>query len=323
VVEFLDGVTMLEYLRALGTGDEMVLHNVESSGFDPNQFARNIVDNFLSDACNHGMFHADLHPANLMILPGNSVGYIDFGITGLLSQYSSHNLVALTLAFTRADLNHLYSAFIKSSALGPNADVEEFRDGLKNFADDWYTIEGNKRRLRKTFTLVMLDMLDLSRKTDVWPERDIIKYIRSAIAIDGLIARFAPDFNLAQYLERVCGRHIKWQMRRALFSYDTFIGVSSAGSRLMSDGALRVATLIDRYARGELVGSADKGAAKQFAGAALRMRAIWLAVAVFIVTLLITVTPASAQLGVNLFTAEIVFITVAMAAILRSMRRLA
>ena len=25
------------------------------------------------------MFHADLHPANLMILPGNIVGYLDFG----------------------------------------------------------------------------------------------------------------------------------------------------------------------------------------------------------------------------------------------------
>jgi hypothetical protein len=28
------------------------------------------------------MFHADLHPANLMICSDNTVGYIDYGITG-------------------------------------------------------------------------------------------------------------------------------------------------------------------------------------------------------------------------------------------------
>ena len=31
-----------------------------------------------------GYFHADLHPANLFVLPGDAIGYVDFGIVGQL-----------------------------------------------------------------------------------------------------------------------------------------------------------------------------------------------------------------------------------------------
>src|SRR5262249_12108635 len=117
VVEFLEGVTVLDYLRMLETGDELRAHRLKALGFDPNQFARNIIDNFLGDAFRYGMFHADLHPANLMILPGNVVGYIDFGITGVLSRYSRRNLVALTLAYTRADIDGMCASFFKVSAM--------------------------------------------------------------------------------------------------------------------------------------------------------------------------------------------------------------
>ena len=88
VLEFLEGTTVLDYLRALGAGDEVSARRLRGAGFDPDRFARHIIDNFLGDAFQHGVFHADLHPANLLVLPGDVVGYVDFGITGVLSRYS-------------------------------------------------------------------------------------------------------------------------------------------------------------------------------------------------------------------------------------------
>src|SRR5207244_12545821 len=82
----------------------------------------------------------------------------------------------------------------------------EFRAGRKSLATSWYDNASQVRHLRKTFTQVMLDMVRLSRQTGIWPEREVIKYIRSAIAIDGLITRFEPTFDVGEYLESVC-RH--------------------------------------------------------------------------------------------------------------------
>jgi ubiquinone biosynthesis protein len=322
VVEFFEGVTVLDYLRALETNDEELFRRLEASGFEPNRFARNIVDNFLRDACKHGMFHADLHPANLMILPGNVVGYVDFGITGLLSHYSSHNLVTLTLAFTRADLKSLYASFVGSLVLGRDADLEGFRQGLKNFSGEWYETVGGEVRLRKSFTLVMLDMLDLSRKADVCPARDVIKYIRSSIAVDGLIARFAPAFNLSSYLETVCDRYLKWQARRELFSYDTFVRWSSSSGQLMRDGAFRASDFLRRVADGGPSARAEGGRGGAEREGSLRLRLIEQAAIVLTVSLLITLTGERAELGVNLFTAGATVAAAAALMLVRVNRRL-
>src|SRR5262245_3021002 len=323
VTEFFEGVTILDYLRALETDDELLFRRLKALDFEPNQFACNIVDNFLKDACWHGMFHADLHPANLMILPGNVVGYVDFGITGLLSRYSSHNLVALTLAFTRADLNSLYALFIDSLLVGHNADLEGFRRGLDDLAGEWYETVGEELRLRKSFTLVMLDMLELSRKTGVCPERDVIKYIRSAITVDGLISRFAPAFDLSRYLEIVCARYIKWQARWELFSFDTFVRWSSSSGHLMRDGAFRAADILRRVATQEPTSRAENRQAAGETDETLRLKMVEQSAIVFMVSLLITCAGEPIELGVNLFTAGSVIVVAAAMALSRTIRKLA
>src|SRR5215510_12595100 len=260
-LEFLAGVTILNYMRALETGDELTIWRLQKQGFDAEQFAQNIIDNFLNDAFQHGMFHADLHPANLMILPDSIVGYIDFGITGVISSYMRQHLVALTLAYARGDLDGMFAAFFKVSALGTHADTAGFRRGLQKLSGQWFTMEGKQRRLLKNITLVMLDLLKLSRQTGVWPERDVIKYIRSAIAIDGLITRFEPTFDVGQYLETVCNSYLKWHGRQEFFAFDTLVDWSSANAHLFRDGTLRAAALLDQVATSEMQAVAKGGAA--------------------------------------------------------------
>jgi ubiquinone biosynthesis protein len=323
VCEFFEGATMLSYLRALESGDDQLVDNLQSIGFEADKTARHIIDNFLGDVFQHGMFHADLHPANLMILPGNTVGYIDFGITGTISQYSRRNLIALTLAYTRGDLEEMCEAFFRISVFDSETSQARFREGLKIFAETWYELAGRERRLRKNFTLVMLDMLRLSRRTGVWPERDVVKYIRSAIAIDGLITRFAPSFDLGQHLQVVCDRHLRWSARRELFSYDSILGWAISGERIASDGPLRVADFVERLTAGELEAEAVVNVEAVSGDDVLRRRAVQLGIAVFVVALAMTLATERLEFGINLFTAELLFFGIVVVQLLHTVSRLA
>lgn len=324
-VEFLAGITVLDYLRALDVRDEVTLARVRASGFEPDAFARNIIDNFLGDAFQHGMFHADLHPANLMILPDNVVGYIDFGITGVLSTYSRRHLVALTFAYTRGDLDGMCAAFFKISAFHARSDPKAFRDGLSQLALGWYERDGDEVRLKKNFTLIMLDMLILSRATGVLPERDVVKYIRSAIAIDGLITRFAPEFDLGLYLEAVCDRLMRREAQRSLFSFNRLADWSTASLNLLADGPIRGAELLRRMAAGDLPvaaevvlgprGSEDR---QTLGNQALQLAALLLALAAFI-----AFAGGEPRLGANLFTAEVLVFAGTLGALVRRVVRLA
>jgi hypothetical protein len=182
-------------------------------------------------------------------------------------------------------------------------------------------MEGKQRRLLKNITLVMLDLLKLSRQTGVWPERDVIKYIRSAIAIDGLITRFEPTFDVGQYLEMICNRYLKWHGRQELFAFDTLMDWSNANAHLFQDGALRAVALLDRVASSEILGAATSGAAAAESDNA-RWQAVHIAGVICAVALVMTVTGEQVEFGVNLFTAEVVLMAVAATRLVRTLYRL-
>ncbi|HEV8239630.1 MAG TPA: AarF/UbiB family protein, partial [Thermoanaerobaculia bacterium] len=300
--DFLSGTTVLDYLRANERGDELLVRRLEAEGFDREAFARHLVDNFLGDAFRHGVFHADLHPANLMVLPESVVGYIDFGITGVLSRYSRWHLVTMTLAYTRADVDGMCDAFLRVSTMDEKADARAFRDGLVAFADSWYERQGGGSRLRKNFTLVMLDMMRLSRQTGVWPERDVVKYIRSSIAIDGLITRFAPGFDLGAYLATVCDRTIRREARKELLSRDRMLAWADANTRLLTDGAARATVALDRVGRPRRPPKprASPGARER---PALRAQALQLGAVALLMALVAVTGGGRGTLGLNVFTA--------------------
>jgi ubiquinone biosynthesis protein len=310
VVEFIEGLNLLDYLRAKKTGDEFTIKRLQAKGFDPDQFVYNILENFLSDAYRFGMFHADLHPANLMILPDSVVGYVDFGITGMLSRYSRQNIVSLTMALGRGDLEAMCAAFFKISTVNEDSDVEGFRQGLRELAKDWYETVGNSRRMKKNATIVMLDMLMLSRETGIYPERDVVKYIRSAIAIDGLITRVAPDFDLGRHLELICNRHLKWHARSAVFSYSTMAAWASSGSSLMTDGVLRAFEALNHLAAGQMNAYTELPSVTNASEDKLRHLPLRIASLLFVGLTLLTVGSETAKSNTGWFTPEFILIAI-------------
>jgi len=50
-----------------------------------------------------GYFHGDLHPGNVLVLPGNRLALLDFGMVGRLTEEMRENLVTLFFAIQRRD----------------------------------------------------------------------------------------------------------------------------------------------------------------------------------------------------------------------------
>jgi len=321
VVEFLDGVTLLDYLRAQEQGDEVLLARLENRGFDRTRFAANVIDNFLGDCFRHGLYHADLHPANLMILDDNVVGYIDFGITGAMSSYSRRHLVSMTLALAQGDPDTLYREFMSLSALADKADPRALQAGLKDLLEVWYQEETGGRKLQVSFTQVCRDMLNVSRRTGVLPERDIIKYIRSAIAIDGLCSRFRPNFHVGQRLAMVCAQQIRQQTAASTFQVHNLLETSTSGAKLLVDGPFRSLRILDRLASGDLSVQA-RAVAPDRQEDEPRSKVVRVAAMVAALALVMHFGDRPPELGWNLFTAELLLVTAGLAYLVLSVRRL-
>ncbi|MEM6454300.1 MAG: AarF/UbiB family protein [Acidobacteriota bacterium] len=246
VTRFLEGIPLLAYLRARNENDEVTLERVRQLGFDEATFAANLIDNFLSDVFRHGVYHADLHPANLFILPDNRVGYVDFGIIGVMSPHSRRHLVSMTLAVALGDIGAMAREYLEVTEHGPGSDYPGLRHGLETLARGWYEDGPQGRRLTENFTIVMLEMLQLSRRTRIMPERDIVKYIRSAIAIDGLIHRFSADFDLGEHLASSCAQLILGQVVATRLTGHRLLDWINAVQRLTDGGSDRLVEALGR-----------------------------------------------------------------------------
>jgi len=321
VLEFMTGVTALAYLRAGTSGDRSAVPELGTGPFDADRFARHIIDNFVGDAFRHGVFHADLHPANLLVQPGEVVAYVDFGITGVLSGYSRRHLVDMTIALTRGDVEGLTNSFFDLTSSDANSDPAQFRANMMETSQSWYAGEGADIVMRTNFTQIMLDMLIMCRNARLSPERDVVKYIRSAVAADGLITRLAPGFNVGRYLEEECRRLVASELQRTLVSGDTFGALLSSTARLVDTGASRAASILQRLSDGQMTAHVEVTTSID-RDARHRRRTLRLAGVVVALTALVELTGGPARIGVNMFTGEVVLTGAALLMLLASVRRL-
>src|SRR4029077_14889787 len=83
-----------------------------AAGFDLNEVARRGAELYLSMIFKHGFFHADPHPGNIVILPGNVIGLLDFGMVGRIDERLREDIEEMLMSIVNRDVSML-TAIIK------------------------------------------------------------------------------------------------------------------------------------------------------------------------------------------------------------------
>jgi len=212
------------------------------------------------------------------------------------------------------------ASFLRVSDTADGSRPRAFREGLTTLSAGWYSEPGEGPRLRRSITLMMMDLLTLSRKTGIWPERDVIKYIRSAIALDGLIKRFAPAFDVGLHLERICENQIKWSLRRSLISQTTLVDWGIENGELARSGVLRATSLFESIRTGHFAVRVEgrNGNGRQRA----ERKLVQLGAVFLVIAICASLPGRNAHFGMNEFTAETAIAGASVLAILGNLHRL-
>jgi ubiquinone biosynthesis protein len=131
--EFLEGVPMSELLRRGGDGAA----DAGRVSFDRERLAENLLWSVLEQIFRYEFFHADTHPGNLLALPGDVVGFVDFGFVEALDatvrQKQSQYLAALYLG----DVDAMYRGLLQILEVTPDSDVDAFRQDFVALTRAW------------------------------------------------------------------------------------------------------------------------------------------------------------------------------------------
>lgn len=100
----LEGISLLDIINAARTQNRDSLRALNLHRKDLDAIGRNFFWSICNQIFRDGVFHADPHPANVFVLPGNIVAFVDFGATGRLSKEMRSSLVKTAVQIHRGNI---------------------------------------------------------------------------------------------------------------------------------------------------------------------------------------------------------------------------
>lgn len=149
-----------------------------------------------------GFFHADLHPANLLVLPGTKVGFIDLGMVGRLDGELRRTLLYYYYSLVTGDAENAARYLAAVAEAGRGSDQMGFRREVADISRRW-----RRHATFKGFSLGRLVLESLSRgaRYRMYFPVELVLMVKALITFEGVGHVLLPGFDVAE----VSRRHIR------------------------------------------------------------------------------------------------------------------
>lgn len=178
-----------ERIRGIKIDD---LDALDAAGHDRDRIATHASRLIIKEVLEDGFFHADPHPGNLLILPGEAIGLLDFGTVGFLDERDKANLIRLYIAVIRFDATSAVEQLI--------------RMGIADSSIDEMALERDLRRLLRRYKGMPLKDISASELLgEIQPiiyeyrlrvPSDYWMLIKTLVIMEGVGKRIAPMFDV-------------------------------------------------------------------------------------------------------------------------------
>ena len=218
VSEFVSGVWMWELMAAVDREDHDFLAQVARIGIEPRALARKIVVIMQREIQEELFFHADPHPANLVIMPNNRICFIDFGAIGRFSTQVRKVLREFQYHALKGDIGRMVNASLSLLGRLPPLDVERIRHELEKIYADWiYAVYSrDAERWEKSSAQAWLRFLEVAREFRIPASGELIQFFRTSFSYDAIITRLDKNLDVASALQAYAQQAAKEARQRVL-----------------------------------------------------------------------------------------------------------
>jgi ubiquinone biosynthesis protein len=201
IMEYVDGTKVSTFL-----GDPEGAHKVT---FDPSKIAERGAHLTLEQILIHGFFHADPHPGNLMILPGNTICYLDFGLMGRLHEEERDHLATAIGGMVRRDGAKVTDAVLRLTRASRTAQYQDLVDEIQDLVDDYLDRALKDVNIAELFS----DLITLVVSHGIKVPTSLMMVAKALLTIEGVGMHLYPEFTLQPALEEASRRVVMHRLR--------------------------------------------------------------------------------------------------------------
>jgi predicted unusual protein kinase regulating ubiquinone biosynthesis (AarF/ABC1/UbiB family) len=213
-MEWIDGVKLTN------------LDAVRGIGVDPDDMVEVGVNCSLQQLLEHGFFHADPHPGNLLALPDGRLAYLDFGMMSTVSRESRTGLIQAVVHLVNRNFGALSKDFVSLGFLGEEVNLEPIVPAFESVFGQ--ALEMGVSRM--DFKAVTDDLSGVMYRFPFQVPPYYALIIRSLVTLEGIALSVDPDFKIlgaaypyfARRLMEDPDPQLRRSLREMLFDGDEF-----------------------------------------------------------------------------------------------------
>lgn len=185
-------VLVLEELEGIPLSHRNAL---EQEGIDREAILRVGLRCYLKMVFTDGLFHGDLHAGNLLVLPNNQIGLIDFGVVGRLNKKTQSAIANMLLALFTEDYERLAYEYVDLAPYTGHVDVDRFSRDIRDLIAPYHGLTFKNVNAGR----LLLDSTGIAARHGLQLPTELVLFFKSIVAIEGMGRIVVRDFDFLSY----------------------------------------------------------------------------------------------------------------------------
>jgi len=185
-------VLTMEYIDGIKASE---IERIEAEGLDRKLITARGADLILKQIFDYGFFHADPHPGNIFVLPGNVICYLDFGIMGSIDRQSKENFVNLVHSVVVRDEFEATHALLKLMEYDEEPDTRLLSRDLADLMGEHLYQPLKQLRMEK----LLHQILDLISTHCLRMPPDLFLMMKALATVEGVGLSLDPNFQMVEH----------------------------------------------------------------------------------------------------------------------------
>jgi ubiquinone biosynthesis protein len=222
-----DNVLCISYIEGVKINNK---EGIQALNLNPEAILDKCFNLYLTQMLEHGFFHADPHPGNILVTPTGKVSFIDLGAVAKMSPNDKDLLEDFVVYFIYKDANRLVNT-LKKMAL--HVDIKDDKLLIRAFQEMLDII--NTHSLEELDIKALFSKFShlLNENNIIMPEH-IYLLVKGIVLMEGIGRELSPQINIVDkvkpYITKIATQRISpekllednvgtlWEMRRMLHS---------------------------------------------------------------------------------------------------------
>jgi len=237
-------ILTMEFIEGINISD---IENLDANSLDKKIIAKKGADLVLKQIFEFGFFHADPHPGNILILPKNTICFLDFGMMGTITNSTKELITSIVAGALNRDTDKIIRSLLRLCESDGEVNKQKLELQITELIDRYF----NQSLEHMEMGALINDAVKFFPENNLIIPSDLYLLGRSLLLLQGNGEMLDPDYNIAKQIEPYIKKIIKERLQIRKIAKDFFIS-SEELLQLLKELPFEIREIIEKVKNGTI-----------------------------------------------------------------------